>query len=167
MGGMHRATGVALLSALCAVPLSVTRVTAQQPPPIQGVTGTIATDGTIESEHGAGHKIAEGAKKIADKAKNLLPGGGKGVNQNPLDGFTEGRQVVVRDSAATGDDGPKATTEGVVIDVDKRRQQITVRLADRKTQTLSLTPPGGETDVVVSYTDDAGVKIAHDFKRVS
>ena len=167
MGGIHRATGVALLTVLCAVPLSMTRVMAQQPPPVQGVTGTIATEGTIDGERKAGSAIAAGAKKVADKVKSALPGGGKGTNQNPLDGFSEGRQVVVRDSVATGDEEPKAITEGVVIDVDKRRQQITVRLADRKTQTLHLTAPGGETDVVVSYTDDAGVKVAHDFKRVS
>jgi hypothetical protein len=162
---MYRATGVALLTLLCAFPSSARPAAAQ--PPIQGVTGTIATDGTIESEHRAAGAVAEGAKKVVDKVKNALPGGGKGTNQNPLDAFTEGRRVVVRDAAAAGDEAPKATDEGVVIDVNRKRQQITVRFADRKTQTLRLKAPGAATDVVVSYTDETGVKVSRDFTVVS
>ena len=153
---MHRATGVALLSVLCAVPLSATRAAAQQPPPVQGVTGTIATEGTIDKEHKAAGAIAAGAKKILGK---------KHTDENPIDGFTEGRRVVLRD-IVKGDEAPP-TTEGVVIDLDRKRQQITVRFENKKTQTLRLIPSDGAPDVVVSYTDDVGVKIAHDFKRVS
>ncbi len=124
-------------------------------PPIHGVTGTIATDGTIEAEHKAAHKVAEGVKKI-------LPGG-KGSTQNPLDAFTDGLKVVVRD----GDD----STEGVVIDVNRSRQQITIRIAPRKTQTLRLlsqpAAADGPSPVVVSYTDLAGARVSRDFKRVS
>ena len=104
----YHAIGIGLLTLLCAVPLSATRASAQTPPPIQGVTGTIATDGTIRDEHAAGNKAAEGAKKAVDKVKQALPGGGKSGEKNPLDAFTEGRRVVVRDAAAT-DEGPKAT----------------------------------------------------------
>ena len=124
-------------------------------PPIHGVTGTIATDGTIEAEHKAAHKVAEGVKKI-------LPGG-KGSTRNPLDAFTAGLKVVVRD----GDD----STEGVVIDVNRSRQQITIRIAPRKTQTLRLlsqpAAADGPSPVVVSYTDLAGARVSRDFTRVS
>jgi hypothetical protein len=148
-----------LLIALGASLLLATSAAAQAtPPPIQGVTGTVATDGTIQSEHQAAHKIAEGVKKV-------LPGG-KGANQNPLDDFAEGRRVVLRD-AVDGDAEPAKTTEGVVIDVNRRKQQITVRIAARKTETLRIVEPGGAADVVVSYTDNAGNKVATDFKRVS
>jgi X-X-X-Leu-X-X-Gly heptad repeat protein len=150
---------------LCALLLSSTSAAAQTGPPIHGVTGTIATETTIKSEHDAANKVAEGAGKVVDGAKKLLPGG-KGTNQNPLDGFTEGRSVVLRDVAAADREVAEAT-EGVVIDVNRRRNQITVRLADRKTQTLRLATPDATADVVVSYTDPVGAKVARDFKRVS
>ncbi len=128
-------------------------------PPIHGVTGTIATDGTIEAEHKAAHKVAH---KVAEGVKKILPGG-KGSTQNPLDAFTDGLKVVVRD----GDD----STEGVVIDVNRSRQQITIRIAPRKTQTLRLlsqpAAADGPSPVVVSYTDLAGARVSRDFKRVS
>ena len=154
-----------LLTLLCGLFLVSASAAAQTPPPIQGVTGTIATDGTIKSEGEAAHKAAEGAGKVVEGVKKILPGG-KGTSQNPLDAFSEGRRVVLRDVTA-GDSEPAQTTEGVVIDVNKRRSQITVRLPDRKTQTLRLVAPDATTDVVVSYTDAAGIKVAHDFKRVS
>jgi len=55
----------------------------------------------------------------------------------------------------------------VVIDVNKKRNQITVRLSDKKTQTLRLATPDAPGDVVVSYTGTSGARIAHDFNRVS
>ena len=152
----------ALLSALLAGSIAAA---AQTAPPVHGVTGTIATETTIRSEHEAANKVAEGAGKVVDGAKKLLPGG-KGTNQNPLDGFTEGRRVVLRDVVAADREVAEAT-EGVVIDLNRRRNQITVRFADRKTQTLRLATPDAAADVVVSYTDPTGAKVARDFKRVS
>ena len=149
---------------LCALALGSASAAAQTAPPVHGVTGTVATDATIRSEHEAAHKIAEGAGRVVDGAKKALPGG-KGAAQNPLEGLIEGNRVVLRDPAKT--DGEAATTEGVVVDVNRKRSQITVRLADKKTETLRLSPPNTAADVVVSYTDNTGRKIAHDFKRVS
>jgi hypothetical protein len=137
------------------------RPASAQPPPIQGVTGTIATDGTIDAEHKAAHVVAEG---VVDGVKKVLPGG-KGSKQNPLDDFTAGSRVILRD-AAPADGEAAATTEGVVVDVNHKRNQITVRLADKKTETLRLATPDVTSDVVVSYTDNTGAKIAREFKRV-
>ena len=77
----------------------------------------------------------------------------------------EGDRVVLR-NAANGEGGA-VTTEGVVIDVNRRRNQITVRVADKKTETLRLAAPDASADVVVTYTDKTGKKIARDFRRVS
>jgi hypothetical protein len=162
---MHSSIGIASLALLCAFPLSSRSAAAQQPPPIQGVTGTIATDGTIDAEHKAAHGIAEGAAHVVDGAKKILPGG-KGTKPNPLDDFTEGSRVILRDVVAA-DREPSTTTEGVVVDVNHRKNQITVRLADKKTETLRVATPDAKADVVVSYTDNTGAKIAHDFKKVS
>ena len=72
---------------------------------------------------------------------------------------------------ANGDREAPTTTEGIVIDVNRRRQQITIRFADRKTQTLRLIDHAAAEDaappVVVSYTDQAGARVAHEFKPVS
>ena len=181
-------TGVWLAALLCTLALSSGSAAAQTPPPIQGVTGTIATDGTIESEHKAGRTIAEGAAYVGRAVKKVLPFGGKGTN--PLDAFTEGSRVVMRDApdgssesarrADAGDEGRRSATEGVVVDVNRRRQQITVRIADGKTQTLRVVDrasaekragagdgPDAATRVVVSLTDQAGARVDYDFKRVS
>ena len=135
--------------------LLATSAAAQTPPPIQGVTGTIATEATRDAEKKAAGKVARGVKKI-------LPGG-KGAAENPLDAFTEGLKVAVRD----GDN----TTEGVVIDVNRTRRQITVRITPTKTQTLRLNDQAVKGDqgvfVVVSYTDPSGARILRDFTRVS
>ena len=106
---MPRTIG-AILALLCAL-LLPTRPTAGQgtPPPIQGVTGTIATDETIRGEHKAAGKAAQGVKKI-------LPGG-KSTSENPLDALITGSRVVVREVAGGGD-AARTTTEGVVIDVN-------------------------------------------------
>src|SRR5215831_11146039 len=49
-------------------------------PPIQGVTGTIATEATIKSEHKAANKIVveteDGVEHVYDAAKGLVVHGG-------------------------------------------------------------------------------------------
>ena len=156
---MHRTIGAAL-PLLCALLLFARPAAAQgTAPPIQGITGTVATEETVRGEHKAAGKIAEGVKKV-------LPGG-KSTSENPLDALIAGSRVVVKDMA-DGGEAVKATTEGVVIDVNRSRKQITIRAADKKTQTLRVmdgTAPAG-AHVVVSLADQAGAK-TYDFKRVS
>jgi hypothetical protein len=123
---------------LCALLMGAAPAAGQTQPPIHGVTGTVATDATIHAEGEAGHAIAEGVGKVVDGAKKILPGG-KGTPQNPLEGLLEGDRVVLR-NAANGEGGA-VTTEGVVIDINRRRNQITVRVADKKTETLRLPAP--------------------------
>ena len=153
--------GMRLLTLPCALLLLFAGRAAAQgtQPPIQGVTGTIATEETTKDVHKAAGKVAEGVKKV-------LPGG-KSTSENPLDALIAGSRVVVRD-VADGGDAVKTTTEGVVIDVNRSRKQITIRLADKKTQTLRVmdaSAPAG-AHVVVSLADQAGAK-TYDFKRVS
>jgi hypothetical protein len=126
----------------------------------------MATDSTIKAEHAAADKIAQGAARVASGAKKILPGG-KGAAQDPLDVLIAGSHVVVRE-VADGGEAMKTTTEGVVIDVNRSRKQITLRLADKKTQTLRLmdgTAPAG-AHLSVSLADQSGAK-TYDFKPVS
>ena len=125
----------------------------QTPPPIQGVTGTIATEGSRDGVKKAAGAAARGVKKV-------LPGG-KVSDQDPLTVLIEGSRVVVQEVAST--------TEATVIDVNKKRQQITVRFADKKTQTLRVLDRSGANPgphVVVSLADRPGEKISYDFSRV-
>ena len=157
---MHRTIG-AILALLCALLLPARPVAAQgTPPPIQGVTGTIATDETIKDAHKAAGKAAQGVKKIRP--------GGKSTSEDPLDALITGSRVVVRD-VANGGDAARTTTDGVVIDVNRSRKQITIRSADKKTHTLRVMDAAGASGsgdhVVVSLADQANAK-AYDFRRV-
>lgn len=127
-------------------------------PPIQGVTGTVATEGSRDGVKKAAGAAARGVKKV-------LPGG-KASAQDPLTALIEGSHVVVQEAAA-----PELRAEGVVIDVNKKRQQITVRVGDKKTQTLRVlegSNAGSEKGarVFVSLSDQVGEKIAYQFTRV-
>src|SRR3954469_23153004 len=109
---MHRAlrAAAALLFALLVLPRPAT---AQAPaPPIQGVTGTIATEGSKDGVKKAAGAAARGVKKV-------LPGGGPADAKDPFDTLIEGSHVVLQE-------GP-SSTEGTVVDVNRKRQQITVR----------------------------------------
>jgi hypothetical protein len=146
---------------LCALPFGSGVAVAQTAPPIQGVTGTIATDGSIDSQKKAAGAVARGA---VDTAKKLLPG--DGTAQNPLDALAEGSRVVVHDPAPAS----PSSLDGVVIDINRRRQQITVRFADKTTETLRVLDRSGANPgahVVVSLADQAGEKVGYDFTRVS
>src|SRR3954447_15762640 len=117
----------ALLFALLVLPRPAA---AQAPaPPIQGVTGTIATEGSKDGVKKAAGAAARGVKKV-------LPGG-NGASENPLDVLIAGTHVVVRD-IAEGGDAAKTGVEGVVIDVNRSRKQITVRRPDKTIDTLRV-----------------------------
>src|SRR3954462_4346879 len=100
---------LAILIALpCAMLLHAAPAAAQgTAPPIQGVTGTIATEGSRDAVKKAAGAAARGVKKA-------LPGG-KEDAQDPLSALIEGSHVVVQEAAA-----PSMRAEGVVIDVNKK-----------------------------------------------
>ena len=76
-----------------------------------------------------------------------------------------GSHVVVREGAADA-----KGVEAVVVDVNKGKQQITVRFADKKTDTLRVMDATGASGsgahVLVSLADQADAK-PYDFRRVS
>jgi hypothetical protein len=165
--------------------------TAQSPLPIQGVTGTIATEGTVKDVHEAGNTVivgtVDGVEHVFHYTKDLLVHGGKGPNA--LRGLKAGSTVVVHytvegSSEAAheidrlGDEGLKST-EGVVMQVDRGRKQIVIKLGDGKTETLRLTDRAAEdagkdvgrptkdaSQVIVYYSDEGGRKVAHFFRKI-
>jgi hypothetical protein len=149
----------ATLTLLCGLLLYAQPVAAQgtPPPPIQGVTGTIATEGSRDAVKKAAGAAARGVKKI-------LPGT-KGDTTNPLDVLIAGSHVVVREGTAEA-----KGIEAIVVDVNQSKRQITVRLPDKKTDTLRLMDASGASGsgahVLVSLSDVANPK-TYDFRRVS
>jgi hypothetical protein len=150
---MTRIAALLILAAALRVPSAAAQAT---PPPIQGVTGTIATEGSRDGVKKAAGAAARGVKKV-------LPGGGTADAKDPFEIFIEGSHVVV-------DEGT-TSSEATVVDVNRKRQQLTVRFADKKTATLRALDRSGATAdtgtyVRVSLADQAGEKIVYDFTRV-
>jgi hypothetical protein len=175
---------VGLLGAAASAPLS-----AQSPPPIQG---TIALEGTMTKFYRGLNTLVvttvDGAEHVYHFAKGLVVHGGKGSGPDALEGLRPGAMVVVHyriegaeesveEVDRVADEGLKVT-EGVVVRLDHRRKQITLKFGDGTTETLRLTDrAASETDksisaadaarVTVYYSDESGHKLAHYFKKTS
>lgn len=150
-------------------------------PPIPGVTGTIATEATIKSEQKAGNKIIvateDGVDHVYDAAKGLVVHGGK----DSLSDLKPGTTVIVHytdDNTAQEIDrvgpGGLSTTEGIATKIDRRKREITIRYDNGKIEKLKLTDRaaanvgknvGEDTRIVVYYSDEAGGKVTHYFKK--
>jgi hypothetical protein len=165
----------------------------QSAPPINGVTGTIALEGTVDKTYRGVNtiavKTADGIRHLFHLTTRTVVHGGKAAAGDALDGLDDGIRVVVH-YTAEGDtrtahevdriatDGLK-TMSGVVTNVDREAKTISIRLDDRSVQTFRLTEraasdvgkdidggAGGTAKVVIYYTDEAGHRVAHYFKRV-
>jgi len=154
---------------------------AQGPPPIHGVTGTVATEATIKEEHKAANKIIvkteDGVEHVYDAAKGVAVHGGK----DPLSDLRPGTTVIVHytaDNTAQEIDrvgpGGLSTTEGIATEIDRGKKEITIRYDNGKTEKLKLTDRaaadvgknvGVDTRIVVYYSDEAGGKVTHYFKK--
>ena len=183
--------GVALLCGGLALSLPV--AASAQNPPGPGVNGTVALEGTVDSEYRAANVIVvntvDGVKHAFQFTKDLLVHGGKSP-ANAFPGLLEGTTVVVhytvegnvqaaQEIDRLGDEGVQRT-EGVVTRIDRGKKQITIRFDNGKTETLRLTARAAAdagkdidqsgtapTKIVVYYTDESGQKVAHYFKKIS
>ena len=163
------------------IALGVAPARAQQGPAIHGFTGTMATEATIKAEHKAGNKIVveteDGVEHVYDAAKGLVVHGGK----DPLIGLKPVTTVIIHytaDNAAqeidrVGTDG-LSTMEGIATRIDRGKKEITIRYDDGKIETMRLTDRaaadvgkniGKDTRIVVYYSDEAGGKATHYFKK--
>lgn len=163
---------------------------AQERPPIvvSGVNGTFVLEGTVDEEYAGAHAILV---KTADGLRHLVHMNGRTTvhgarTEDPFKELQAGTPIVVHyvgegervtavEVDRIADDGLQ-TAEGVVMHVDRRGKTLALRLEDGTTETLRLTERAasdvgkqvGETDrVIVYYTDDAGHRVAHFFKRLS
>jgi hypothetical protein len=166
----------------------------QEPPPIGGVTGTIALEGTVDQESKAANtvivKTLDGVRHLFHLTGKTVVHGSESAGADALRGLEAGSAVVVHYATDAGeqtalevdrlDDKGLKTIEGVVTRVDRAGRKISIRLADGSMQTLRLTDRAAKdvgkdvdraaadtTRVVVYYADEAGQRVAHYFKRVS
>jgi hypothetical protein len=165
----------------------------QQPPPIQGVTGTIALEGTVDQTSEAGKtvivKTVDGLRHLFHVTEKTMVHGSAAADADTLRGLETGSRIVVHYTATAGqqtalevdrlDTKALKTVEGVVTRVDRAAREMSIRLADGSTQTLQLTDRAASavghdvdsaaadaTRVVVYYADDGGRAVAHYFKRM-
>jgi hypothetical protein len=157
------------------------------------VTGTIALEGTVNKTYAAANtvivKATDGVEHLFHLTKHTVVHGAKDTGDVGLSGLTVGSRVVVHyateggQKAAievdrVGDDG-LATIEGVVTRVEREARRISIRIADGSTVTLQLSEraardvgkdidrAGAGAKVIVYYTDEAGNRVAHYFKKIS
>jgi hypothetical protein len=172
---------------LLVIPLAIT-VRTQGPPPVRG---TVALEGSMKKFYRAAGTIIvatiDGVEHVYHFTKNLVVHGGHGPGVDALEGLREGSTVVVhyttdgneqaaREVDVVGGEG-LGVTEGIVTRIDRRRKQITVRYDNGTVETFLLTEhaaaetpndvdrPG--TRVVIYYSDQAGHRVAHFFRKTS
>ena len=172
---------VTILSA--AVPLPVA---AQSHPPVQG---TIALEGTMKKFYRGLNALVvttvDGAEHVYHFTKGLVVHGGKGGGPEAVDALPAGTEVVVHYRINGGEESVEEIdrvageglkiVEGVVVQLDRRRKRITLKMSDGTTETLRLTDraageadesieaPGG-VNVAVYYSDESGHKVVHYLK---
>jgi hypothetical protein len=162
----------------------------QQPPPIQGVTGTIATETSVEEVHEGARALLTKAKRLFRWTKRSPAPGGEEAGEETVDGLRRGMAVVVHDTtsreALTAEeieqlnDAGLKRMEGVILSVDRTDRTISVRLADGTRETFRLSDRAaddldkdadraadGTARVVVFVKGEAGDRVVHYFKRVS
>jgi hypothetical protein len=157
---------------------------AQDGPPIPGVTGAKEAPGG-----GGSDAVWAGVEKAAEGTRKLLGAIGIGKNDSEaradlLKSLEAGATVTVRYYAKGADlrdlsqTEPQKTTEGRVIELDRKTGVIVVRLADRTTERLRIAErKAGAADVsatqdssevvVISYVDGSGDRVMIPFRKAS
>ena len=144
---------------------------AQQPPPIQGVTGTIATETSIDDTTAAGHGILGKVKRVLHlNGRSTVPSR-DAAGEEALGGLKKGTRVVVSDAAKRVQE-----VAGSVVDLNFADRTISVRLPDDSIQRLRLSDEAGAdveaagdagANVIVYYRNESGQRVAKHFRRVS
>jgi hypothetical protein len=161
---------------------------AQAPPPIAGVTGTLALEGTVDKTYAGANaivvKATDGIEHLFHLTKRTMLHGGDEAD-SAFRGLTEGTRVIVHYAVNGGEQtavevdrlgrGGLREMRGVVTRVDRNAKRLSIRLADGKTETLQLTDRasrdvgeevGNAATLVVYYANDGGRKVAHYFRTI-
>lgn len=165
---------------------------AQVGPAINSGVATMVMEGTLDRDIDGADALFvmtfSGARHVFHAAKGLLVHGGKGTGVDELRGLHAGETVAVHYSIAAGENivqevdrlshGGLSLMEGTVISINRRRQEIVIRFDAHRTTTFKLTDRAardvghdldaktdGSIRITVYYTDEAGLKVAHYFRK--
>ena len=181
--------GLAVPLALGAALIVSTPAQAQSRPPLNE---PIALEGTMKQFYRAANVVVvttmDGIEHVYHFTKDLIVHGGKKPGVDALEGLQPGTMVVIHQTMTgsqasaeeidiLGEEGLKIT-EGRVTKIDRRNREITIRYGNGTSETLRMTSrAAAATDadidqsadqiIVVYYSDEAGHKIAHYFKKAS
>jgi hypothetical protein len=177
-----------LLAAGALILGTAARGSAQQAPPIPGVTGTLALEGTVDKTYAGASallvKASDGIHHLFHVTRKTAVHG----TEAAFDDLAPGSRVVIHytieksektavEVDRIADDGVREMA-GTVTRVDRGAKQLSIQLADGSRETLQLSERaakhvGGDIDhaagsakVVVYYTEEDGGKVAHYFKRI-
>jgi hypothetical protein len=141
----------------------------QQPPPIHGVTGTIATDTSIQETNDAANKVIARIGRLFGLGRTASA---DAAAEEALRGLRKGTRIVLQYAApgqnAAAEQHP-TQIDAEVVRVNRGDRAVSITLVGGEQQTLRLSEPG-ETDVaniIVYYKDRPGERVARAFKRVS
>jgi hypothetical protein len=180
MRDLHVACLSLILGATVATPSTFSA--GQERPPIPGVTGTIALEGTVDKTSAGANTIivksADGFRHLFHLTKRTAVHGAK-EGDAALHHVNEGSHVIIHYAADGGEDtaeeidriGEDGLRElrGIVTSVRAVRQ-LTVRLDDGSMQAFVMTERAARHSarhvdagarVIVYYTDEGAQKIAH------
>ncbi len=165
------------------------------PPAVHGVTGTVATEGTMKTVYRGLNTMVvttiDGVEHVYHFTKDLIIHGGKSPT-DPLADLREGKTVVIhysteggqqtaREIDEVGDEG-LLETEGTITRIERGKKQITVRIGEGRTETFELTDraaaetsknigsqdaAAGTTRIIIYYKDENGRKVVHYVKKMS
>ena len=155
----------AVLLALTVVPAPDARAE-QQPPPIHGVTGTVATEESRKDTKEAGRGIMSRVAGLLGLGRKDAVG--DAAADEIMAGLKAGTRVMV--GSPTADGTPAVPeTEAVIMNVNPAERTIAIRLEDGTRQTLRLADSSSRADdrgVVVFVKSAAGEPAPHYFKRI-
>ena len=165
----------------------------QSSPPVSGVNGTLALEGTMKTVYRGANKVIvatiDGVEHVYTFTKDLIVHGGKEAPVDAHEGLQKGTTVVHYNADGTqptageidviGPDG-LSVTEGVVTTLDRGHQKITVTYDNGKTEVFQLTQRAAAeaprnddlastpaSKVLIYYTNEKGQKVVHFVKKVS
>jgi hypothetical protein len=142
---------------------------AQPPPPIQGVTGRIATATSVAETTAGGNRVLAKLGSLFGLKRKAASN--DAAAEEALSGLKKGTRIVLHPASA--ENGPtderSKQVEGEVVAVNRSDRTVSITLEDGTRQTLRLSDPGdaAATNVIVYYKDRPDLRIAHPFKRVS
>jgi len=140
----------------------------QQPPPIHGVTGTVATEESRKDTKEAGRGIFSRVARLFGVGKGSTAAEEAAASEI-MAGLKAGARVMVGNPTVDGTPAV-AETEAVIMDVNPAERTISIRFEDGTRQTLQLadvSSRAGDRGVIVFVNNAAGEATPHYFKRLN